>query len=77
MDFKYEAASLIAKAADMDINDIVNFMEIPAKPEMGDYAFPCFRLAKTMRKAPNMIAADICSKIEENKIFSKILEKQQ
>ena len=50
MDFKYEAASLIAKAADMDINDIVNFMEIPAKPEMGDYAFPCFRLAKTMRK---------------------------
>lgn len=72
MDFKYEAASLIAKAADMDINDIVNFMEIPAKPEMGDYAFPCFRLAKTMRKAPNMIAADICLKIEENKIFSKI-----
>ena len=72
MDFKYEAASLIAKAADMDINDIVNFMEIPAKPEMGDYAFPCFRLAKTMRKAPNMIAADICSKIEENEIFSKI-----
>ena len=72
MDFKYEAASLIAKAADMDINDIVNFMEIPAKPEMGDYAFPCFRLAKTMRKAPNMIAADICSKIEKNKIFSKI-----
>lgn len=72
MDFKYEAASLIAKAADMDINDIVNFMEIPAKPEMGDYAFPCFRLAKTLRKAPNMIAADICSKIEENKIFSKI-----
>lgn len=72
MDFKYEAASLIAKAADMDINDIVNFMEIPAKPEMGDYAFPCFRLAKAMRKAPNMIAADICSKIEENKIFSKI-----
>ena len=72
MDFKYEAASLIAKAADMDINDIVNFMEIPAKPEMGDYAFPCFRLAKTMRKAPNMIATDICSKIEENKIFSKI-----
>lgn len=72
MDFKYEAASLIAKAAEMDINDIVNFMEVPAKPEMGDYAFPCFRLAKTMRKAPNMIAADICSKIENNGMFSKI-----
>lgn len=72
MDFKYEAASLIAKAADMDINDIINFVEIPAKPEMGDYAFPCFRLAKTLRKAPNMIAADICSKIGESDKFSKI-----
>lgn len=72
MDFKYEAASLIAGAAGMDINEIVNFIEVPAKPEMGDYAFPCFRLAKTMRKAPNMIASEICSKIEGNGIFSKI-----
>ena len=56
----------------MDINDIINFVEIPAKPEMGDYAFPCFRLAKTLRKAPNMIAADICSKIGESDKFSKI-----
>lgn len=52
MDFRHEAAALIAKAADMDINEIENFMEVPAKSEMGDYAFPCFRLAKTMRKAP-------------------------
>ena len=59
MDFKHEAALLIASAAELDINDIEGFIEIPAKPEMGDYAFPCFRLAKTMRKATNMIAADI------------------
>ncbi len=72
MDFKHEAAELIASAADLDINDIESFIEIPAKPEMGDYAFPCFRLAKTMRKAPNMIAADICSKIQQNSCFSKI-----
>lgn len=72
MDFKHEAALLIASAAELDINDIEGFIEIPAKPEMGDYAFPCFRLAKTMRKAPNMIAADICSKITEKGCFSKI-----
>ena len=50
MDFRHEAAALIAKAADMDINEIENFMEVPAKSEMGDYAFPCFRLAKTIEK---------------------------
>ena len=31
MDFRHEAAALIAKAADMDINEIENFMEVPAK----------------------------------------------
>ncbi len=72
MDFRHEAAALIAKAADMDINEIENFMEVPAKSEMGDYAFPCFRLAKTMRKAPNMIAAEICGKIDDGEMFSKI-----
>lgn len=39
--------------------DISALIEIPPKPELGDFAFPCFRLAKTMRKAPQMIAADI------------------
>lgn len=43
--------------------DIFSLIEIPPKPELGDFAFPCFRLAKTMRKAPQMIAGDIKEKI--------------
>ena len=39
--------------------ELSSLIEIPPKPELGDFAFPCFRLAKTMRKAPQMIAADI------------------
>lgn len=39
--------------------EISSLIELPPKPEMGDFAFPCFRLAKTMRKAPQVIAADI------------------
>lgn len=50
MDFKYEAASIVAGAAGLDVNDIKDYVEVPAKPEMGDYAFPCFRLAKVMRR---------------------------
>ena len=70
MDFKYEAASIVAGAAGLDVNDIKDYVEVPAKPEMGDYAFPCFRLAKVMRKAPNMIAAEIAEKITD-KGFSR------
>ncbi len=43
--------------------DIASLIEIPPKPELGDFAFPCFRLAKTMRKAPQVIAQDICDAI--------------
>lgn len=50
---------LAAQIEGMSKEDISVTIEIPPKPEMGDFAFPCFRLAKTMHKAPNMIAADI------------------
>ena len=72
MDFKYEAAKLVAKAADMDIDEVMGMIEVPANKEMGDYAFPCFKLAKKFRKAPNLIAADICGKLEGSDSFTKI-----
>lgn len=50
---------LAAQIEGMSKEDISATIEIPPKPEMGDFAFPCFRLAKTMHKAPNIIAADI------------------
>ena len=72
MDFKYEAAKLIAKAADMEIDEVLGMIEVPTNKEMGDYAFPCFKLAKKFRKAPNLIAADICGKLEGSDSFTKI-----
>lgn len=36
-----------------------SLIEIPPQPSLGDYAFPCFTLAKTMRKAPTLIAAGL------------------
>ncbi len=54
--------------------DIELSLEIPKKSNMGDYAFPCFRLAKVFRKAPNIIAQDIKAKIDEKEypIFEKV-----
>lgn len=50
---------LAANIEGLEEADIAALIEIPPKPELGDFAFPCFRLAKTMHKAPQMIAADI------------------
>ena len=54
--------------------EIAEALEVPKKADMGDYAFPCFRLAKIYRKAPNLIAQDLKEKIDAGsyEIFSKI-----
>ena len=50
----------------IDANEIYKFIEVPPNKEMGDYAFPCFKLAKLLRKAPPVIANEIKEKIEVN-----------
>lgn len=52
--------------------EIEKLLEIPKKVEMGDYAFPCFRLAKEYRKAPQMIASELAEKIGGADFLSKI-----
>lgn len=44
--------------------EIAGFLEIPPEREMGDYAFPCFRLAKSLRAAPPVIANRLQSAID-------------
>ncbi len=72
MDYIQGIAEAVSKASGIEINDIIENIEIPAKAEMGDYAFPCFRLAKFMRKAPPLIAKEISEKIEKPDFVSKI-----
>lgn len=70
---KEKIAELISKNIEgVDASDIIASIEIPPRPDMGDYAFPCFRLAKVMRKAPNMIAADIKEQIGDVDFIEKI-----
>lgn len=53
-------------------DELAQYVEIPPKTEMGDFAFPCFRLAKLYRKAPQMIAQELKDKIGEVDFLSKI-----
>ncbi|MBQ4059662.1 MAG: arginine--tRNA ligase [Lachnospiraceae bacterium] len=69
---KAQIIDIIAKAANLDTETVSNLIEIPPKADMGDYAFPCFQLAKTLRKAPPMIAADIAEAIGESDIIDKL-----
>lgn len=62
--FKQEIANEIAKVIDLDEKELEGYIEIPKDMKNGDYAFPCFRLAKDLRKAPQQIASEIKEKIE-------------
>lgn len=53
-------------------DEIEALIEIPPKPELGDFAFPCFRLAKTMKKAPQLIASDIKAAISDVGFLEKV-----
>jgi len=64
MDYKKVVAERIKQLVDLDIETIEALIEIPPKPELGEFAFPCFQLAKTMKKAPNAIAKDLKEKLE-------------
>lgn len=69
---KEQIIHLIATAADLDHETVSQILEIPPKPDMGDYAFPCFQLAKSLHKAPPLIAADIAAKIDDVDIIDKL-----
>src|SRR5574344_1191675 len=61
MDYKSEIASKLARFTQLDMDTVMNLLEVPPRSDMGDYAFPCFTLAKSMHKAPQMISAEIAS----------------
>ena len=73
VDFKeLIAKELYDEAFGLTTDEIKDLIEIPADEKMGDYAFPCFRLAKALRKAPQMIAADIAARITGCEAFEKV-----
>ncbi len=60
MDFKRHIAARL-HAGELSEEEIYSLIALPPNTEMGDYAFPCFRLAKTMRMAPARIAEQLAA----------------
>lgn len=57
---------------ELELSEIEAMIEVPQDSKMGDYAFPCFKLAKVMRKAPPLIAKGITEAISGNELFEKV-----
>lgn len=52
INFKQKIADTIEKVIKIDTKELETYLEIPKDNKNGDYAFPCFRLAKELKKAP-------------------------
>lgn len=71
-DFKEIIAKKIEKEdIGLSYDEIYNLIEIPPQDDMGDYSFPCFSLAKVLRKNPAQIASDLAEKLDIEE-FEKI-----
>jgi arginine--tRNA ligase len=70
---KLISESLKSEIEDLTLEEIAALIEVPPNKEMGDYAFPCFKLAKVFRKAPNAIAEDLAGKIQPTDDINKII----
>jgi arginyl-tRNA synthetase len=73
-DFKLAIAECLkSKIEDLTLDEIKELIEVPPNKDMGDYAFPCFKLAKVFRKAPNAIAEDLAKEISLTDDVSKVI----
>ncbi len=65
MNTKQLIVDLIEKETKLKKQEIKNLLEIPPKPELGDYSLPCFILAKKLKKSPEQIASEISKKLKK------------
>lgn len=71
MDFKKHIAARI-RAGELSEAEIYDLIAVPPTTEMGDYALPCFRLAKSLRKAPVLIAEEIASNFATDEYVTEV-----
>jgi len=61
--YKEAVARCLTAPLGKSIDEVVALLRLPPEPDMGDYAFPCFTLAKERKQAPPQIAAALAAAI--------------
>jgi len=72
MDLRESIAEVLAGASGVLKQDVSDMLEVPSDTAMGDFALPCFKLSKIMRKAPQQIAQDLRDRIDKPGFVSRI-----
>ncbi|MCW3489004.1 arginine--tRNA ligase [Dethiobacter alkaliphilus] len=70
--FRKEIVRLLSEQLPLDKQQIANDLETPPTPDMGDFAFPCFKLAKELRNAPPKIAAELAEKLPASELLDRV-----
>lgn len=73
MDFKNIIIELLeSKIPQSEEINVSQMVEVPPNPELGDYSFPCFKLAKLYRKSPNQIAEEIAKEVTPSEYIQSV-----
>ena len=72
INYKQIIASKIYTHTPLDTAECVTLITETADDAFGDYAFPCFKLAKVMRMSPVAIAEKLASEIELDDVIVKV-----
>ena len=71
MDFREYTIDKITSITGLERETIAKAVETPPEQKLGDLAFPCFILARTLKKAPPVIAAELAEKFSEDENIEK------
>ncbi len=72
MNFKEHIIDKLVDLTSLERDVIANAVETPPDEKLGDLAFPCFPLAKVMRKAPPMIAQELAEKLSSDECIERV-----
>jgi arginyl-tRNA synthetase len=71
--FKTEIGQLVSTLTGLDAGEVMRLLEIPPEPGLGEYAFPCYVLARRFKNPPPAIAAELAEKMEPTGQLEKAL----
>ena len=72
MDFKEHIIDKLTELTSLERDAVAKAVEIPPDEKLGDLAFPCFPLAKVLRKAPPIIAQELASQLSSDEYIDKV-----
>src|SRR5690606_10316618 len=73
LNIKNLVAHMISDKIDiLTVDDLMDILEYPPNPDMGDVALPCFKLSRILKKSPVQIADELAAILPEDKYIERI-----